>query len=135
MVSSTAWGVGRSGISTALARTMVVLGMRRGAEPATARSGPRIVLGLLWAVLGWSPLLMPSLGWHAYYALLGCFGAWLALGAGLARRPAVAVTLVVAVRLKYSSYGRSLLSIREDEIAAQAVGINVTRYKVRAFVL
>jgi branched-chain amino acid transport system permease protein len=47
----------------------------------------------------------------------------------------VAIMLIVAVRLKYSSYGRALLSIREDEIAAQAVGINVTRYKVRAFVL
>jgi branched-chain amino acid transport system permease protein len=47
----------------------------------------------------------------------------------------VAITLVVAVRLKYSGYGRALLSIREDEIAARAVGVNVTRYKVRAFVL
>ena len=47
----------------------------------------------------------------------------------------VAITLIVAVRLKYSSYGRAFLSIREDEIAAQAVGINVTKYKVRAFVL
>jgi branched-chain amino acid transport system permease protein len=47
----------------------------------------------------------------------------------------VAIMLIVAIRLKYSSYGRALLSIREDEIAAQAVGINVTKYKVRAFVL
>jgi branched-chain amino acid transport system permease protein len=47
----------------------------------------------------------------------------------------VAVMLVVAVRIKYSGYGRALLSIREDEIAARAVGVGVTRYKVRAFVL
>ena len=47
----------------------------------------------------------------------------------------VAIVLIVAVRLKYSSYGRALLSIREDEIAAEAMGVNVTRYKVRAFVL
>jgi branched-chain amino acid transport system permease protein len=47
----------------------------------------------------------------------------------------VTIMLVVAVRLKHSSYGRALLSIREDEIAAQAVGINITKYKVRAFVL
>jgi branched-chain amino acid transport system permease protein len=47
----------------------------------------------------------------------------------------VAIVLAVAVRLKYSGYGRALLSIREDEIAARAVGVNVTRYKVRAFVL
>jgi branched-chain amino acid transport system permease protein len=47
----------------------------------------------------------------------------------------VAIMLIVAIRVKYSSYGRAFLSIREDEIAAQAVGVNVTRYKVRAFVL
>lgn len=46
----------------------------------------------------------------------------------------VAVTLVFAYRLKQSSTGRALLSIREDEIAAQAMGVNITRYKVRAFV-
>src|SRR6185437_14404799 len=47
----------------------------------------------------------------------------------------VAIMLLVAIRLKYSSYGRALLSIREDEIAALAVGVNITRYKVRAFIL
>jgi len=45
-----------------------------------------------------------------------------------------AITLVVTIRLKYSGYGRAMLSIREDEIAAQAVGVNITRLKVRAFV-
>lgn len=47
----------------------------------------------------------------------------------------VAITLVIAFRLKYSSSGRAFLSIREDEVAAAAMGINTTRYKVRAFVL
>jgi branched-chain amino acid transport system permease protein len=46
---------------------------------------------------------------------------------------ATILTLVLTIRLKNSSYGRALLSIREDEIAAQAMGINTTRYKVRAF--
>lgn len=46
---------------------------------------------------------------------------------------AAVLTLICTIRLKYSSYGRALLSIREDEIAAQAMGINITRYKVRAF--
>jgi branched-chain amino acid transport system permease protein len=45
------------------------------------------------------------------------------------------VTLVVCYRLKTSSSGRAFLSIREDEVAAQAMGVDVTRYKVRAFVL
>jgi len=46
-----------------------------------------------------------------------------------------AATCVVAYRVKTSSSGRAFLSIREDEIAARSMGINLTRYKVRAFVL
>ncbi len=38
-------------------------------------------------------------------------------------------------RVMHSTYGRSFLSVREDEIAAEAMGINTTRMKVRAFVL
>lgn len=45
------------------------------------------------------------------------------------------VALVVAYRLKYSSLGRAFLAIREDEIAAEAMGVPVARYKVRAFVI
>jgi branched-chain amino acid transport system permease protein len=47
----------------------------------------------------------------------------------------VVITLVVCYRLKTSSSGRAFLSIREDEIASQAMGVDVTKYKVRAFVL
>ena len=37
--------------------------------------------------------------------------------------------------LTYSSSGRALRAIREDEIAAEAMGINTTRMKVMAFVV
>jgi branched-chain amino acid transport system permease protein len=47
----------------------------------------------------------------------------------------LAVTLVVAFRLKSSSLGRTLISVREDEVAAQAMGVNVARVKVLAFML
>lgn len=47
----------------------------------------------------------------------------------------VGVTLLVAARLKRSSTGRAFLSVREDEIAAQAMGIPITSIKVKAFVL
>lgn len=47
----------------------------------------------------------------------------------------VAATLLVAYRLKQSSYGRALIAIREDEVAADAMGVNTTRYKIRAFVI
>jgi branched-chain amino acid transport system permease protein len=48
---------------------------------------------------------------------------------------AVAVTVIVAFRLKSSTFGRAFLSIREDEIASEAMGVNTTRYKVWAFVI
>jgi branched-chain amino acid transport system permease protein len=48
---------------------------------------------------------------------------------------AVAVTLLVAYRLRESTHGRAFLSVRENEIAAEAIGVNTTRYKVSAFVL
>jgi branched-chain amino acid transport system permease protein len=47
----------------------------------------------------------------------------------------VALMLVVAFRLKWSSLGRALVSVREDEFAAQAMGVNVARVKVLAFML
>jgi len=48
---------------------------------------------------------------------------------------AVVITLIFAYRLKQSSTGRALLSIREDEIAAEAMGIRTTYYKVWGFVI
>jgi branched-chain amino acid transport system permease protein len=47
----------------------------------------------------------------------------------------VIATFVVLWRLIHSVHGRAFLSIREDEIAAQAMGINTTKVKVRAFVI
>ena len=46
-----------------------------------------------------------------------------------------AVTIYVVVSLIDSTYGRGFLTVRDDEVAAEAVGINTTRYKVTAFVL
>jgi ABC-type branched-subunit amino acid transport system permease subunit len=45
------------------------------------------------------------------------------------------LTLIVAFRIKESTHGRAFLSIREDEIAAEAMGIKTTKFKVRAFVI
>ncbi|HLL51970.1 MAG TPA: branched-chain amino acid ABC transporter permease [Myxococcaceae bacterium] len=47
----------------------------------------------------------------------------------------VFVTVLVARRIAGSSHGRSLWAIREDEVAAEAMGVNTTGYKVRAFVI
>jgi branched-chain amino acid transport system permease protein len=47
----------------------------------------------------------------------------------------VALTIVAAYRLKTSSWGRAFLAVRENEVAAEAMGIHTTKVKVRAFVL
>lgn len=38
-------------------------------------------------------------------------------------------------RMVYSLKGKAFLAVREDEIATQSIGIDVTRYKVMAFVI
>jgi branched-chain amino acid transport system permease protein len=48
---------------------------------------------------------------------------------------AVVIATLVAWRLKFSGWGRALRALREDEIAAAAVGVDPTRYKVTSFVL
>ncbi len=45
------------------------------------------------------------------------------------------MTVLLLWRLVRSSYGRAFLSVREDEIAAECMGINTTRTKVMAFVI
>ena len=45
------------------------------------------------------------------------------------------VTYVVLRNLLTSYHGRGCLAIREDEIAAEALGVPTTRYKVSAFVI
>lgn len=45
------------------------------------------------------------------------------------------ITIVVVYNIVNSDVGRALVSIREDELASEAMGINTTRYKVLAFVI
>lgn len=50
---------------------------------------------------------------------------------------AVALLIVIAIvrNLLHSSHGRALISVREDEIAAKAMGIDVAQQKIFTFVL
>ncbi|MEA2416406.1 MAG: branched-chain amino acid transport system permease protein, partial [Thermoanaerobaculia bacterium] len=52
---------------------------------------------------------------------------WVYLAAG--------ITIVISWRLVGSSVGRAFLAVREDQIAAEAMGVDTTRYKVKAFVI
>ena len=47
----------------------------------------------------------------------------------------VVVTIATVSNLVHSSYGRAFISIRDDEIAAEAMGVDTTRFKVMSFVI
>ncbi len=46
-----------------------------------------------------------------------------------------AATILVVYRIVHSSFGRTLVAIREDEIAAEAMGVHTTRAKVISFIV
>lgn len=46
-----------------------------------------------------------------------------------------ALTVYVVTTLVHSTYGRGFLAVHDDEVAAEAMGINTTKYKVIAFVV
>jgi len=56
---------------------------------------------------------------HWYYVFLGL----------------VILFIIVSNRIRHSRFGRALAYIREDEDAAQAMGVNVTKYKLYAYII
>src|SRR3954468_7011878 len=46
-----------------------------------------------------------------------------------------ALTIYTVLVLVHSTYGRGFLAVHDDEVAASAMGVNTTRYKVTAFVV
>lgn len=47
----------------------------------------------------------------------------------------VMITLFVALNIKHSKIGRAVMAIRDNRIAAEATGINITGYKLMIFVI
>lgn len=47
----------------------------------------------------------------------------------------VCVTTIIIVNFIHSRNGRAVMSVREDEIAAESMGVNITKWKVIAFVV
>jgi len=45
------------------------------------------------------------------------------------------LTTIFMLNLKRSAFGRAIISIREDDIAAETMGVNLFRYKLFAFVI
>ena len=46
----------------------------------------------------------------------------------------VMVTLAVVLNLKHSRAGRAVMALRDNSIAAESIGLNITKYKMMAFV-
>ncbi len=46
-----------------------------------------------------------------------------------------ALAIYVVTSIVHSTYGRGFPAVHDDEIAAEAIGINTTRYKITAFVV
>lgn len=47
----------------------------------------------------------------------------------------VMITLIIVLNLVRSRSGRAIMAIRDNRIAAESVGINITKYKLMAFIL
>ena len=92
------WVVARALPGVILLGALVFMGARR-VSPSPQPRATLTLFAVTWALAGWIPLLLPTLGWHSYYALLGAFGAWLALGILLARRLPLALATVTLLTL------------------------------------
>ena len=97
-------------------------GLQGDGQEGPDATSPEIAGRSLWAI-GWRHLRRDKL------ALAG--GVVIVLFILLA----VFAGFVLCHRMKFSGWGRALRALREDEVAAAAVGVDPTRYKVTSFVL
>jgi hypothetical protein len=75
---------------------------------SAARLRGTLPFALAWWACGTLPLLLPGLGWHAYYAQFAALGAWLAVGRVLSRHTGTAMALLGV--LGFLGAGRSATS-------------------------
>ncbi len=47
----------------------------------------------------------------------------------------VVAVIMLSIHIAHSTHGRALFAIRDDEVAAEALGVDTTSYKVKAFVI
>ncbi len=99
----------------------------RGDYLAIVTFGFGEIIRLLASTSLFAPFTNGSLGFSGVPSLFGKSIWWTS---GI-----LALTVLIMAKLKFSSYGRALQAIREDEIAAEAMGINLAYHKVLAFTL
>ena len=107
--------------------TAVVVGLPvlrlRGHYLAVATMGFLIIIQVL--IINWESVTRGPLGLNGLPALTNLWWVY----------PWVLITFYVGWKIKFSSYGRRMLSVREDEIAAQCLGVNLFRTRVAALVI
>src|SRR5439155_706165 len=97
---------------------------------------PRWAAAVLGLVALAAPLVAPNDYWIGVMARI-CLYATLALGLNIVVGFAglLALTLLASARLRHSRIGWAWQAIREDELAARAMGINSTVAKLQAFAI
>jgi branched-chain amino acid transport system permease protein len=95
----------------------------RGHYLAVATIGFLIIVQVL--IINWESVTRGPLGLNGLSALTNLWWVY----------PWVLITVYVSWKIKFSSYGRRMLSVREDETAAQCLGVNLFRTRVAALVI
>lgn len=62
----------------------------------------------IWALAGWAPLVLPSIGWHAYYGCVGALGAWLAIAVWLDSRRQLVLPVITALAILQWSHANTM---------------------------
>jgi branched-chain amino acid transport system permease protein len=95
----------------------------KGHYLAVATMGFLIVVQVL--ITNWDTVTRGPLGLNGLPALTNLWWVY----------PWLVVTIYVAWKVKFSSYGRSMLAIRENDLAAQCLGVNLFRTRVAALAI
>jgi len=107
--------------------TAVVVGLPvlrlRGHYLAVATMGFLIIVQVL--ITNWESVTRGPLGLNGLPAITNLWWVY----------PWVLITVYVSWKIKFSSYGRRMLSVREDETAAECLGVNLFKTRVAALVI
>jgi len=113
------------GVCAALTALLVGLPVLRlrGHYLAVATMGFLIIVQVL--IINWESVTRGPRGLNGLSALTNLWWVYLWM----------VVTVYVSWKIKFSSYGRRMLAVREDETAAQCLGVNIFRTRVAALVI
>jgi hypothetical protein len=118
-----AWFVARSIAGAVLLGGAALWAARRPrARVSDSRRACLALFAGAWALIGWVPLFLPSVGWHAYYGCVGALGLWFGLALWLEARPAIAAALLVSLALLREAQANTFSADWGDEAYAQTAG-------------